>query len=153
MNMENTTEELKQKFFNDFNKRFGEHVLSIEMAAVRAGNLVFEKLNLTPQQKTDSLWGLLVFCKSKKVYFYVHPSESMMAAMIRVTASTEGPKEQVTCLSDAPGFKVVEPKRHWYDFLIPGSQFVITAKIDVDGKENLFEINCQNKASKVKAKF
>ena len=143
----------KENFFNDFEKRFGKKVSDIEMVNLEAGEKVFKELNLKPQNSTNSLWGLLVFCEDKTTFFYVHPSESMMSAMIRVAKQGELPEEQCVCLSKLKDFTILDYKKSWYDFFIPGKKFMIEARFSA-GKETLyFLMNTQNKASQVKAKF
>ena len=83
------TDDGREKFFNDFGLRFNETVLNIEMANIMAATEVFKILKLVPQNNKNVLWGLLVFCKSKRVYFYVPVSESIMSAMVRVRGQGE----------------------------------------------------------------
>ncbi|MCR5612903.1 hypothetical protein [Treponema sp.] len=148
----NKTDNGKEQFFEEFKARFGETVTSIEMVNILAGSRVFSELGLKPEGG-DIIWGLLVFCESKKVYFYVHPSESMMGAMMRVASQGEGPKEQFVCLTDVKGFELVAHKRHWFDFLLPNAKFKIMAQLDCGNEKLVFEINTQNKAEQVRAKF
>lgn len=143
----------KELFFKDFADRFGESVLSIEMANIEAGDGILNKMGLYLPQGAAALWGLLVFCESKKVYFYVHPSESMMSAMMRVARQGEGPKEQNVCLSDLEGFKVLEPKKHWYDFFDSGAKFRIDAEFMSEGNKIQFTFNTQKKSQEVLPKF
>ncbi|MGN0739082.1 MAG: hypothetical protein ACI4LX_02800 [Treponema sp.] len=147
------TDNGRENFFKDFGARFNETVLNIEMANIMASGEVFKILNLVPQNNENVLWGLLVFCESKKVYFYVPASESVMSAMVRVTGQGEEPKEQVVCLSDIEGFKIPEKKKRWFDFFIPGTKFRLDAEFAIGGKKFVFEINTQNKACKIQHQF
>ena len=147
------TDDGREKFFNDFGLRFNETVLNIEMANIMAATEVFKILKLVPQNNKNVLWGLLVFCKSKRVYFYVPVSENIMSAMVRVTGQGEEPKEQVVCLSDIEGIKILEKKKRWFDFFIPGTKFRLDAEFTSEGKKFVFEINTQNKACKIQHQF
>lgn len=124
--------ETRDKFFSDFGQRFGETVLDIEMANIEAPSKVLEKMNLKLPVGVSALWGLLVYCESKKLYFYVHPSETMMGAMMRVASHGEQPKEQCVCLSDLNGFRLTKRKKHWYDFLNFDAKYQIAAEFETD---------------------
>lgn len=139
----------KEKFFADFGQRFGETVLEIEMANIDAPKWVLQEINLSLPLGVSALWGLLVYCESKKLYFYVHPSETMMSAVMRVASQGEGPKEQCVCLSDLKGFKLKERKKHWYDFLSSSEKFKIPAEFETQEKVVQFNFNTVKK-SKIK---
>lgn len=143
----------REKFFKDFEERFGTQVSDIEMINIEAGEKTFKELNLKPQNNTNSLWGLLVFCENKKTYFYAHPSESMMSAMIRVAKHGELPEEQCVCLSDLKDFTILDYKKSWYDFFIPGKKFMIEARFTAGQEALYFLMNTQKKADQVKVKF
>lgn len=153
MSFDKTEKTGRQKFFEYFEDRFSEKIKSLEMASIVCPERIFNKLGLTSQNGSNELWGLLVFCESKKIYFYVHPSENYMSAMMRVARQDEPPKEQISCLTDIPGFKIVEGKKHWYDFFIPGLKFEINAEINCDGIRERFIITTQKNASLVRKLF
>lgn len=139
----------RAKFFKDFEERFGEEIENMQMANLIARPEVFEKLNLHSQMGMSGLWGLLVFCKSKKIYFYVNPNESMMSAMMRVASQGDLPKEQSVCLTDVKGFRAWKEKNHWYDFLFGNSRFELLAECGEEGKKLKFLFETQNPANEV----
>lgn len=147
------TDNSSKTFFDDFGSRFKETVLNIEMANLKADGEVFKKLNLIPQNNGSDLWGLLVFCESKNVYFYVPASESMMTAMVRVAGQEEEPEEQIICLSKLDGFKILEKKNRWFDFFIPSAKFRLDAEFFSGDKKYVFEINTQKKAHIIQRQF
>lgn len=138
----------RAKFFKDFEERFSEKIDAIEMANLIGSTEVFEKLNLKHQLGMSGLWGLFVFCKSKKIYFYVNPNESMMSAMMRVASQGELPKEQIVCLSDLNGFKIWKEKNHWYDLFFGNARFELLAELGEE-KKIRFLFETQNPASEV----
>lgn len=138
----------RAKFFKDFEERFSEKIVSIEMVNLIGNADVFEKLNLKHQLGMSGLWGLLVFCENKKIYFYVNPNESMMSAMMRVASHGDFPKEQVVCLSDVKGFKIWKEKSHWYDLFFGNSRFELLAELGEE-KKIRFLFETQNPASEV----
>lgn len=138
--------ETREKFFADFGQSFGEVVSEIEMAYIEAPEWVLKAMNLSLPFGVSSLWGLLVYCESKKLYFYVHPSESMMGAMLRVASQKDGPKEQNVCLSDLKGFKIVKRQKHWYDFLNTNAKFQICCEFEADEKVIQFTFNTVKKS-------
>lgn len=145
MNKEDLT---RQRFFEDFEKRFSEEIENLEMTNLIAKPEVFKKLNLVAQNGLNNLWGLLIFCKSKKIYFYVNPNESMMSAMMRVASQGDLPKEQCVCLSDVDGFKVWKDKCHWYDLFFGNSRFELLAELGKEEKLK-FLFNTQKPADEV----
>lgn len=150
--MDHSSEE-RNRFYENFTERFGEVILEIEMANIMASDKVLEKMNLHLPEGVAAVWGLLVFCQSKKVYFYVHPSESMMSAMMRVARQGEGPKEQMLCFSDLKNFRILERTKRWYDFFNPDAKFQIEAEFESEGEKMVFVINTQKKAELIVPKF
>lgn len=140
----------KELFYSYFNERFGESISEIEMASFESSEKGFELLGLSLPEGAAVLYGLLVFCKSEKVYFYVHPSESMMGAMMRVAKQGDGPKEQVVCLTDVEGFKFLPKEKHWYDFFIGNSKFEIDCEAGKESEKIFFTFSFQKKADEIR---
>lgn len=126
-----------EKFYDDFSKRVGEKVNSLEMVSLKANSKAFEALRLTKKFASDEIWGLFVFCE-KSLYFYVHAWESAMSMMFRQAVHASEPEEQILNFSDIKSLKFEKSQKKWYDFLFGGNQKIVFEF--VDSNENLQKV-------------
>lgn len=145
-------DDYKTKFFESFSERVNDKVECIEMINIQADDETFKKMGLIPQPGTDVLWGLLVSCE-KGLFFYVHPSETIMMAMLRVASHDEGPKEQFFDFKNVVNLEVHQKEKKWYDFLFNDSKFVLDGSFEIEGRKHICRINTQRKAADVKKIF
>ncbi len=105
-----------EKFYDDFSKKVGEKVNSLEMACLKASPAAFNALHLKQKSISNEIWGLFVFCE-KSLYFYVHAWESAMSMMFRQAVHASEPEEQLVNLSDYKNLCIKKLPKKWYDFL------------------------------------
>lgn len=84
----------REEFFYEMGERLHDKVISVEMVCLEAEDEVFALLKLKPVQKHSGLWGLLIIGE-KDLYFYAHPSESVLLGMFRAASNGKPPVEQI----------------------------------------------------------
>ena len=143
-----TTEDEKQKFIKMFEEEFDDKVVSFELAELRASPVVFNILKLVPEQETDFLWGLVVFCESD-IYFYSFPQENIISFYVRKSSGAADPVFQCISLSDWK-CRYRLPEKHFLDFLIPKRKNIVkTYFFDEDKISLSFELCLNKKAADV----
>ncbi|MFA6856234.1 MAG: hypothetical protein WCR31_03400 [Treponema sp.] len=127
----------QKQFFADFGKKINDTVESIELASIQADKSTYDALGLKLTAGKLELWGLIVFC-TRKIYFYVAPSENYMTTLMRQAAHEKAPEEQFITVSSLEEFKTSVPPRKWYSFLLNESKYCIEASFRYDGTTRHF---------------
>ena len=145
--MKKTAEE-KEKFINAFEKEYGHKVVSFELAELKASSAVFNVLKLRPQENTDFIWGLVVFCKGG-IYFYSFAQDNFLSFYVRKSTGAEEDVAQCIALSRLNcTFKI--PDRHFLDFLFPRKKHIIKACFTDENKNSCsLELYMNKKATDV----
>ena len=103
----------RRKFREEFGRKVGDEVLSMELAEFRADGGVYQDLNLKSYR--PGVWGLLVLCR-RDCYYYVAEQESYLSFFMKGAGKTE---ERTVCLSQLSGISFVRPERGFLSFLNP----------------------------------
>ena len=141
-----------RKFYDDFSKRVGEKVNSLEMVSLKANSTAFEALHLTKKFTADEIWGLFVFCE-KSLYFFVNSWESAMSIMFRQAVHGSEPEEQILNFSEIKDLKFEKQQKKWYDFLFGGSQKLVFRFVDSNNETQRVFVTTHHKSEEVYKKI
>jgi hypothetical protein len=142
----------QKQFVADFEKKVSDTVESMELACLKADKDTYNALDLHIPLGCIELWGLIVFC-SRRMYFYVPPSENYMTALMRQAAHENAPSEQLLDLSAFSDFKTFIPLRKWYSFLFSESAHRIDASFIHDGIRRSVVFSTHSKAADIQRKI
>ncbi len=106
-------QEKQQKFRTEIGAKVHDEVLGMELAELRAGDGVYQDLNIKSYR--PSAWGLLVCCKQGS-YYYVAEQESYLSFFMKGAGKTE---ERLVCLSGLSDIHFSLPHRGLFSFLNP----------------------------------
>ncbi len=99
---ENTMDAQQALFCADFETKTGEKAVSLELVSLEASAENLKKLKLQYPAGQFCLWGLLVLCESKAVFFFSHAQDFTIMGFKPTNSDSLATKEQVVRLSDTP---------------------------------------------------
>jgi len=112
---EERTAKQQEAFRADFEKRTGEKIASLELVSLEANPENLKALGLEYPTAQFCLWGLLVLCESRALYFYAHAHDFTIMGFKPTNSDDLSSKEQMVCLSKEPSQLTVSlpPHKTW----------------------------------------
>lgn len=137
----------KTKFLEEFQSRFGEKVVAIELAQLMADDSVLGEFKLG---KVKNPWGVIVITDSS-VYFYKPAVSPALFSIPIANNSEEEEKDEIVKLSDLKELCFFKPKTAFFEkILIPeSSRKLDVAFTDSNGRQCKFSFFLTNKVTQI----
>lgn len=122
----------QEAFRANFEKRTGETVTGLELVCLEATPENLKSLGLEYPTAQFCLWGLLVFCESKALYFFAHAHDFTIMGFKPTNSDDLSSKEQMVCLSQDPSQLTVSRPAHktWLGKLLaPNNVLLVTTGV------------------------
>ncbi len=126
------TEQQQAVFKAEFEKRTGQVVSDLELVCIEASSENLKKLGLEYPHAQFCLWGLLVLCESKALYFYAHAQDFSIMGFKPTNSDDLSTKEQLVCLSEKNAPMTISLPKHktWLGKLLSPNNVVLASTAD-----------------------